>query len=101
MDLVEHYRREMALKYMAVRYDDVIDRQKESRLQMLVFCPRALPSPVALFFTKTAATRVPRAMPRLPRSPTSACATRRRAYRDKLQSVIPILAPVMAAWICR
>jgi tetratricopeptide (TPR) repeat protein len=26
MDLVEHYRREMALKYMAVRYEDVIDR---------------------------------------------------------------------------
>ena len=30
MDLVEHYRREMALKYLAVRYEDVIDDQEES-----------------------------------------------------------------------
>ena len=26
MDLVEHYRREMPLRYLAVRYEDVIDR---------------------------------------------------------------------------
>jgi hypothetical protein len=37
MDLVEHYRREMALKYMAVRYEDVIDRQDESVRKMLAF----------------------------------------------------------------
>ena len=37
MDLVEHYRREMALQYMAVRYEDVIDRQDESVRQMLAF----------------------------------------------------------------
>ena len=36
-DLVEHYRREMPLKYMAVRYEDVIDRQAESVRQMLAF----------------------------------------------------------------
>ena len=37
MDLVEHYRREMALKYLAVRYEDVIDRQEESVRKMLAF----------------------------------------------------------------
>ena len=37
MDLVEHYRREMALKYLAVRYEDVIDRQEESVRRMLAF----------------------------------------------------------------
>ena len=37
MDLVEHYRREMALQYLAVRYEDVIDDQEESVRQMLAF----------------------------------------------------------------
>jgi hypothetical protein len=37
MDLVEHYRREMALKYIAVRYEDVIDGQEESVRKMLAF----------------------------------------------------------------
>jgi len=34
MDLVEHYRREMRLKYLAVRYEDVIDgRSAPGRLR--------------------------------------------------------------------
>ena len=37
MDLVEHYRREMALKYLAVRYEDVIDKQEESVRKLLAF----------------------------------------------------------------
>jgi tetratricopeptide (TPR) repeat protein len=37
MDLVEHYRREMALRYLPIRYEDVVDRQKESVRQTLAF----------------------------------------------------------------
>ncbi len=37
MDLVEHYRREMALRYAAVRYEDVLDRQDESVRKVLAF----------------------------------------------------------------
>ena len=37
MDLVEHYRREMPLRYLPVRYEDVIDRQEASVRQMLAF----------------------------------------------------------------
>jgi tetratricopeptide (TPR) repeat protein len=37
MDLVEHYRREMALRYLQVRYEDVIDSQEEKVREMLAF----------------------------------------------------------------
>ncbi len=37
MDLVEHYRREMALKFLTVRYEDVIDGQEETVRRMLTF----------------------------------------------------------------
>ena len=44
MDLVEHYRREMGLRYLPVRYEDVIDRQEESVRQMLDLRRRAVRS---------------------------------------------------------
>jgi hypothetical protein len=37
MDLVEHYRREMPLRYLAVRYEDVIDSQEAKVREMLTF----------------------------------------------------------------
>ena len=37
MDLVEHYRREMTLKYLAVRYEDIVDEQETHVRRMLAF----------------------------------------------------------------
>ena len=37
MDLVEHYRREMELRYLSVRYEDVIDDQEARVREMLRF----------------------------------------------------------------
>ena len=35
MDLVEHYRREMPLKYLAVRYEDIVEDQAAKVREML------------------------------------------------------------------
>jgi len=37
MDLVEHYRREMALKYLPIRYEDIVDDQENHVRRMLGF----------------------------------------------------------------
>ena len=37
MDLVEHYRREITLKYLAVRYEDIVDDQEAHVRRMLSF----------------------------------------------------------------
>ncbi|HQS11219.1 MAG TPA: sulfotransferase [Xanthobacteraceae bacterium] len=37
MDLVDHYRREMTLKYLAVRYEDIVDDQEAHVRRMLAF----------------------------------------------------------------
>ena len=36
-DLVEHYRREMTLKYLAIRYEDIVDDQEANIRRMLAF----------------------------------------------------------------
>jgi tetratricopeptide (TPR) repeat protein len=37
MDLVEHYRREMVLKYLPIRYEDIVDDQEPNVRRMLSF----------------------------------------------------------------
>lgn len=37
MQLVEHYRREMALRYLAIRYEDIVDHQEATVRRMLDF----------------------------------------------------------------
>jgi hypothetical protein len=37
MDLVEHYRREMKLRYLPIRYEDIVDDQDSSVRRMLAF----------------------------------------------------------------
>jgi hypothetical protein len=37
MDLVEHYRSEMTLKYLPVRYEDIVDDQEENVRRLLHF----------------------------------------------------------------
>ena len=63
MDLVEHYRREMTLRYMPVRYEDVIDEQEESVREMLAFIGAPYDRR-CLDFQETAATPGPPATPR-------------------------------------
>ena len=95
MDLVEHYRREMALQIpgRALRGRDRPARRRA--------CARCSPSSArpstgaASIFTRTGATPAPPATPRSPKSSTTARATATAHYRDELAPVIPILEPAI------
>jgi tetratricopeptide (TPR) repeat protein len=94
MDLVEHYRREMALKYMAVRYEDVIDRQDESVRKMLAhvgapYDKRCLDFQDNRRYARTAS------YAQVTEKLYDRSRYRYRAYRDELRPVIPILEPVI------
>jgi len=94
MDLVEHYRREMALRYLAVRYEDVLDRQEESVRKMLAFVgapydKRCLDFQENRRYARTASyAQVTEKLYHRSRY-------RYRAYRDQLRPVIPILEPII------
>ena len=90
MDLVEHYRREMALRHVAVRYEDVIDRQDESVRKMLAFVGAPYDKRCLDFHDNRRYARTANSEKLYDRS-----RCRDRAYRDELRPVIPILAPVI------
>ena len=94
MDLVEHYRREMELRYLAVRYEDVIDRQETCVRQLLAFIGAPYDRRCLDFHENR----------RYARTASYAQVTERlygrsryryRAYRKQLQPVIPILEPLI------
>jgi len=100
MDLVEHYRREMPLRYLAVRYEDVIDRQEESVRKMLAFVGAPYDKRCLDFQDNR----------RYARTASHAQVTeklydrshyRYRNYRDELQPVIPILDSVIRRLVGR
>jgi tetratricopeptide (TPR) repeat protein len=93
-ELVEHYRREMTLRYLAVRYEDVIDGQEDKVREMLGFIGAAY-DPRCLAFHENR---------RYARTASYAQVTERlydrsryryRAYRDELKPVIPMLEPII------
>ena len=94
MDLVEHYRREMALRHVAVRYEDVIERQDDSVRKVLAFVgapsdKRCLDFHDNRRYARTAS------YARVTEKLYDRSRYRHPAYRDELRPVIPILAPVI------
>ena len=95
MDLVEHYRREMALRYMAVRYEDVIDKQ-EARA-----CARCSPSsarPIdarCLDFHENKRYARTASYAQVTEKLYDRSRYRYRKYFDELAPVVPILEPLI------
>ena len=94
-DLAEHYRREMPLNYLAVRYEDVIDRQEEKVREMLAFIgapydPRCLDFHENRRFARTAS------YAQVSEKLYDRSRYRYRGYMDQLAPVIPMLEPVIA-----
>ena len=94
MELVQHYRTEMALRYMPVRYEAIVNDQETTVRAMLDFVGVAF-DPACLDF---------HANPRYARTASYAQVTeplyrrslgRYRHYRAQLAPVIPILAPTI------
>jgi tetratricopeptide (TPR) repeat protein len=94
MDLVEHYRREMALNYLAVRYEDVIDRQEESVRQMLAFVGAPFDKRCLDFHENRRYARTA-SYAQVAEKLYDRSRYRYRAYRAELQPVIPILEPAI------
>jgi tetratricopeptide (TPR) repeat protein len=93
-ELVEHYRREMPLRYLAVRYEDVIDRQEASVREMLGFIGapydrRCLDFHENRRYARTAS------YAQVTEKLHDRSRFRYRAYREQLAPVIPILEPVI------
>jgi tetratricopeptide (TPR) repeat protein len=94
MELVEHYRREMALRYLSVKYEDVIDRQETSVRKMLGFIgapydPRCLDFHENRRYARTAS------YAQVTEKLYDRSRFRYRAYREQLAPVIPILEPII------
>jgi tetratricopeptide (TPR) repeat protein len=93
-DLVEHYRRETQLRYLAVRYEDVIDNQEAKLREMLAFV-RAPYDPRCLDFHENRRYARTASYAQVTEKLYDRSRYRYRAYRDMLAPVIPILEPII------
>jgi Flp pilus assembly protein TadD len=94
MDLVEHYRAEMALRYLPVRYEDIVGDQEASVRRMLDFIgaefdPRCLDFHENRRYARTAS------YAQVTEPLYDASRYRWRRYRDHLAPAIEILAPAI------
>jgi hypothetical protein len=96
MDLVAHYRREMKLRYLAVRYEDIVADQEPNVRKMLAhvgapFERRCLDFHENRRYARTAS------YAQVTEKLYDRSRYRYRAYREELAPVIPILEPTIFA----
>jgi tetratricopeptide (TPR) repeat protein len=94
MDLVEHYRREMGLNYLAIRYEDIVGDQEANVRKMLAhvgapFDRRCLAFHENRRYARTAS------YAQVTEQLYDRSRYRYRAYREQLAPVIPILEPTI------
>jgi hypothetical protein len=94
MDLVEHYRAEMTLRYMPVHYEDIVSEQESTVRAMLAFVGAGFQEACLTFhhnrrYARTAS-YAQVTEPLYDRS-----VYRHRHYRAQLEQVLPILRPVI------
>jgi tetratricopeptide (TPR) repeat protein len=94
MELVEHYRREMPLHYLAVRYEDVIDRQEDKVREMLEFVGASF-DPACLAFHENRRYARTASYAQVTEKLYDRSRFRYRAYRDELAPVMPMLEPII------
>ncbi len=94
MDLVEHYRREMKLNYLRMRYEDVIDDQEARVREMLDFVGLAF-DPRCLAFHENRRYARTASYAQVTEKLYDRSRFRYRAYREELAPVIPILEPMI------
>lgn len=95
MDLVEHYRGEMVLRYLPIRYEDIVSNQEASVRRLLDFIgepfdPRCLSFHENRRYARTAS------YAQVTEKLYDRSRYRYRHYLDDLKPVIPLLEPVIA-----
>jgi tetratricopeptide (TPR) repeat protein len=94
MDLVEHYRREMALRYLPVRYEDIVEDQEANVRKILAFVGASFDRRCLDFHENKRYARTA-SYAQVTEKLYDRSRYRYRAYRQQLAPVIPILAPVI------
>ncbi len=94
MDLVEHYRREMKLRYLPIRYEDVIDDQEANVRKMLEFIGAPYDKRCLAFHENKRYARTA-SYAQVTEKLYDRSRYRYRAYREQLAPVIPILEPTI------
>jgi tetratricopeptide (TPR) repeat protein len=94
MDLVAHYRAEMALKYLPIRYEDIVDDQEGSVRRMLSFIGAAFDKG-CLDFTENRRYARTASYAQVTEKLYDRSRYRYRNYRAHLEPVLPILMPAI------
>ena len=94
IDLVEHYRREMTLKYLAIRYEDIIADQETNVRKMLAFVGAAFDRRCLAFHENRRYARTA-SYAQVTEKLYDRSRYRYRAYLEHLKPVIPILEPTI------
>ncbi len=93
-ELVAHYRAEMRLRYLAIRYEDIVARQEASVAAMLGFVGESF-DPACLTFHRNSRYARTASYAQVTEPLYDHSVGRWRHYRKYLEPVIPILAPAM------
>jgi tetratricopeptide (TPR) repeat protein len=94
MDLVEHYRREMQLNYLCVRYEDIVDEQEASIRRVLDFIGEEF-DPGCLAFHENRRYARTASYAQVAEKLYDRSRYRHRNYLPQLQPIIPLLQPVI------
>ncbi|WP_246659067.1 tetratricopeptide repeat-containing sulfotransferase family protein [Rhizobium sp. FY34] len=94
MDLVDHYRREMTLKYMAVRYEDIVDDQEAHVRRILSFIDLPFDKRCLKFHENKRYARTA-SYAQVTEKLYDGSRYRYRHYLEHLRPVIPVLAPTI------
>jgi Flp pilus assembly protein TadD len=93
-ELVAHYRTEMKLRYLAVRYEDIVAQQEATVAEMLRFVGEAF-DPACLTFHRNGRYARTASYAQVTEPLYDHSVGRWRHYRRYLEPVFPILAPAM------
>jgi tetratricopeptide (TPR) repeat protein len=93
-DLVDHYRREIPLRYLAVRYEDVVGDQQAKVREMLAFIGAPFDSRCLDFHENRRYARTA-SYAQVTEKLHDRSRYRYRAYREQLAPVIPMLEPAI------
>jgi tetratricopeptide (TPR) repeat protein len=94
-DLVEHYRQEMELRYMPVRYEDIVDNQEATIRRVFDFIGAAF-DPAVLQFEQNNRYARTASYAQVAEKLYDRSRFRYRNYRAYLEPVVPMLQPFIA-----
>jgi hypothetical protein len=94
MDLVEHYRREIDLRYLGVRYEDIVDNQEATIRGVMAFIGEEF-DPASLAFHENRRYARTASYAQVTEKLYERSRYRYRNYLPQLQPIIPILQPVI------